>query len=200
MMGAEGSFTNNGTLNKSGAGMSTVQLNFTNTGGGSLLEIDQGQLNFTKALTQNGGTTYLNGGDLQIVGAGFTISGGIVKGSGTITATLVTNNGAIDQTGLGGYNTLTIQGDYTQGANGQLRLKIARGTMDLLYDRLVVTGQATLNGFLTVEAQAGYTAQVGDNAELMTYQNRVGDFPQANQTLPAGMTTNPQATQYFVRR
>jgi hypothetical protein len=196
--GSLGTFTNSGTLKKSaGAGNSTVDPTLTNSGN---LEVDAGTMVFSQPVTQAGGQTYLAGGNLQIGGAGFTVNGGTIKGGGTITAALVSNGGAIDQSGLGGFLTLTIQGAYTQQANGQLSLKIGSAGGMVQSDRLVITGQANLNGSLTVQAAGGYVPAVGDSASIISYNSRNGDFNAANITLPPGMRTDPQANQYFIRR
>ena len=196
-----GTFTNYGTLRKTAEPMSMtskIDMRISNAAGSSLIEIDAGWLEFTLAFDQGNGTTYLNGGNFQVDGAGFTISGGVVKGYGTIKATLVTNAASIDETSLGSYNTLVIDGNYQQQASGSLRLKIGRTGGSLVYDRLTITGQATLGGTLAVVPVGDFTQQQMDDATILTFAGRNNtDF--ATISLPNGMTANPQATQYDIK-
>ncbi len=108
--GPAGTFTNNGTVLMTGTATSKIGLVFTNA---NVLQINSGTLEFIYDLTQTGGTTFLNGGNLRVDGGvGFTISGGVLYGGGSIMAATVDNGGAIDQTRAAGYTTLTITGLY----------------------------------------------------------------------------------------
>src|SRR5262249_13687957 len=76
------------------------------------------------------------------------MSGGVLNGAGTITGpggTWVANVGGVVAPGTASaLGTLTIQGDYFQGPNGELQVRLA----GIGNDRLTVTGQATLGGTL----------------------------------------------------
>ena len=75
-----------------------------------------------------------------------------------------------------GVGTLTINGDYTQGAGGKLDLEIA-GADPTQYDRLVVTGAATLQGGLIAASYVdGFTPGLTDTFDVLTYASASGDF------------------------
>lgn len=197
--GTAGTFTNNGSFYKQNNANSMVAgVTFTQAAG--TLEIDAGTLEFGSALTQTGGVTYLAGGNLKVDGTvGYNIQAGTLKGGGNITAALVENAGSINQTLLGGYQVLTITGTYKQDATGSLMQKIGKNQQMLQFDKLVVSGQATLGGNLTEQAVGGYVPAVGDSADVLDYGSEVGDLGQP-ETLPPGMTGSPQATQYIIKR
>jgi hypothetical protein len=200
-VGTVGTFTNaagGGLFGKGPAGTTQqFAMNFTNAGN---LELDSGTLEFLQNITQTAGQTYLTGGNLKIDGTtGFTINAGKIMGSGTITAALVDNGGAIDQSGLGAFQTLNIMGAYRQEANGYLIEKITKTNNVMQFDRVVVSGQANLGGGLTVIAVGNYTPVAGDRADILDYGSRVGDFDGTKVTLPQGMSRNPQGTQYWIQ-
>lgn len=119
-----------------------ADLHLTNTGamsiaaGGSFAPVD---------LTQSGGTLTVDG-TLEYGTGTLALGGGTLKGTGTVKAATVANNAATvapgDSPGI-----LSVQGDYTQGSGGTLDIEI-QGSND--FDRLGVTGTATLGGALKV--------------------------------------------------
>lgn len=191
--GAVGTFTNSGTVLMTGAATSKIGLVFTNA---NLLQINSGTLEFINDLTQTGGTTFLNGGNLRVDGGvGFTITGGTLYGGGSIMAATVDNGGTLNQMLATGYTTLTITGAYKQEATGALRLKMGRaGDGTLQYDKLVITGQANLGGTLLVAGPVG--GQNGDNADILDYGSVVNDFDPAKVTIPMGFTRHKNIQQY----
>ncbi|MEK7339095.1 MAG: autotransporter domain-containing protein, partial [Verrucomicrobiota bacterium] len=87
--------------------------------------------------------------------------------------------------------TLTINGNYTQGASGELVIEINEaGATDLL----AVTGTATLNGVLQVNPDPGvYLA--GTTYTFLTAGNVVGQFSSTFSTQPLDYTINYFLTQ-----
>jgi hypothetical protein len=73
----------------------------------------------------------------------------ILTGSGAVTGD-VTNQGTITPGGDGTIGTITISGNYSQAAGGVLQVDIARTPAGTQYDQLIVSGQATLGGVLSV--------------------------------------------------
>lgn len=71
--------------------------------------------------------------------------------------------------------TLAVEGSFEQVPSGAIVIQIA-GTGEGEHDRLVVTGEATLDGSLWVEALDSYQPQVGDTFTLMTFGSRIGQF------------------------
>jgi hypothetical protein len=197
-------FDNFGSLVASGANENTIETRVTNKVAASQLRVNNNTLTIFLGLTQEAGETYLNGGNLIIFAGDSIINGGTLKGHGTIQASLLENKGTIDQTSLGGFQELIIEGNYKQGATGELKLKINQVNGALVYDKLRITnqnlnkGQATLDGKLTLVAQPGYVPAPGDDATVMDFNGHVGDFPAANITLPAGMKPDPRLQSYHI--
>jgi hypothetical protein len=104
---------------------------------------------FTLTATTN---TILSNGILTVNGTLNTpslgITGGVLNGTGTITApggTFVNNSaGTIAPGTPSAVGTLTIAGDYSQGPSGTLQIRLASTGSD----RLAVTGEADLGGTL----------------------------------------------------
>jgi hypothetical protein len=104
---------------------------------------------FTLTATTN---TILTNGILTVNGTLNTpllgITGGVLSGTGTITApggTFVNNTGGTIAPGTpSAVGTLTIAGDYAQAPSGTLQIRLASTGSD----RLAVTGEASLGGTL----------------------------------------------------
>jgi T5SS/PEP-CTERM-associated repeat protein/predicted outer membrane repeat protein len=96
---------------------------------------------------------------------------GVVSGSGSIvTQTPCANKGAIEPAG-----TLTVQGDYEQGAGGVLRIALT-GTGAAQVNKLTVSGAATLGGSLELSLLGGYAPALGDEIEIMSVGSLQGQF------------------------
>jgi hypothetical protein len=147
---AHGNIINTGTITKT-SGTSTSTLNTSSLTNAGEISVTTGTLNLGTNVTQTAGSLNLNGGD--ITATTVTLNGGSLDGTGTITAD-VNNNASVnpDQFSSG----ITIIGDYVQGSAGSLNMIIA-GTADGEYDRLIVSGQASLDGTLNVTPIAPYT-------------------------------------------
>jgi hypothetical protein len=102
---------------------------------------------------------------------------GTLTGIGSITGE-VRNEGTIDL-GQGGapVGLLSINGDYTQTETGALRLRL-QAAANSQYDRVAISGTATLGGALTVAALGGFAPVQGDMFAILTYTNHNGDFNQ----------------------
>ena len=76
-----------------------------------------------------------------------------------------------------------MDGNYTQATGGALQIEIA-GSGDVAgvdYDRLQVTGTASLAGLLDVQLDAGYTPALGDSmAGVVTAGTVTGTFATVN--------------------
>jgi hypothetical protein len=144
-------------------------------------------------------TIYIN--DLvTFAGTSFTnTSNGHIYGVGTldITGTTFTNAGRIDPAGHFATDpapdTLTVSGNLTQTSTSVIMIhlkQIAPG--NVISDVLVVTGTATLDGFLLAELHAtdtGYVPSSGDEFEVITAASGTGFFD--NSTVDVnGVTMN----------
>jgi T5SS/PEP-CTERM-associated repeat protein len=88
---------------------------------------------------------------------------GEVHGNGTLTGN-VTNDGLIEPGTSPG--TLTINGNFTHGSGGELVIELASLVS---FDRLQVSGSATLGGLVTVDLLDGYMPQEGDSFDVLNW-------------------------------
>jgi hypothetical protein len=187
-------FNNAGTFRKSAStGTSTLSgVNFTNSG---TIVAESGTLSMSNGLTQTAGQTQLAGGSLS--GGTMAFNGGSLSGNGTISA-FVTNGGQISPGTSPG--TLTISGNYAQSAAGVLNIEVGGLAAGSQFDRLIVTGTATLNGAIQVGLINGFVPSAGNSFQAMTFASRSGNFTRLNgSTINAnlaltGTTTNTNYT------
>ncbi|MBC7514553.1 MAG: hypothetical protein H7234_08980 [Herminiimonas sp.] len=181
-------FNNSGTFNKSSAspsGADVISVPFHNTG---TLNVSSGANSFN---LPDGNRGSVNVG----TGATFgTISGDLVNqpgafigGTGTVragggSATLV-NNGLLAPGTTSSIGTLAVQGSFTQGSNGEMRVRLLSGDR---FDRIDVTGNVALDGKLTTAAESGYVPAPGDGIAFLTLRGqRSGVF--AKTDLPVNL-------------
>lgn len=142
--GGQPSFTNNGLLRKTGG-----------TGGSSLANL----------ILANNGTLQVDSGSLALPN-GFG-NGGVLAGSGSFAANPLTNNGTVSPgdyaaavaagaSPFGGASsldastttaTLSLTGNFVQTTSGKLDLQVTNTSS---FDRLLITGNATIGGTLNI--------------------------------------------------
>jgi hypothetical protein len=138
-----------------------------------------GFLTVTGGYTQTDGLTLLNGGILAAGGGSVDVEGGVLAGSGVINASVL-NNTEMDVGQPGSPGTLTIVGDYTQTAGGNLVIEIGGTNAGTDFDQLNITGQATLDGTLTVNLINGFQPASGQSFTVMTFGSGSGAFATLN--------------------
>jgi uncharacterized repeat protein (TIGR01451 family) len=180
-IGGSGTFTNNGTFVKlGGAGTMNFAPAFTNS---NTVTASSGHVGFDNGYTQSAGTTTLDGGHIGGLGSSVVLNGGILRGNGTIPADLVNN--ATIRPGMSP-GIINVNADYTQGATGVLEIELA-GASPAQYDRLAVSGNATLDGTLNVTFLGGYLPAGGETYDVLTFSSKSGDFATKNlPVFPAG--------------
>ncbi|MBI5757253.1 MAG: tandem-95 repeat protein [Planctomycetales bacterium] len=160
-----GGFTNEGT----------VDVDPTRTlaiGGGDVLEQTSGNTIVDGTLTGN-----------------VTLTGGTLSGSGIISGTLTNTSGTVSP----GNSPETINvTTFSQGASGHLAIEIGGTTAGTEFDQLLVSGAATLNGFLDVTIINGFVATLGQSFQVMTYVSRTGTFSNLTGTcIPGNLALSP---------
>ena len=170
--GTANAFINNGLFTKNTAGTTTtINTDFTNNGE---LEILDGELVFGGNLTSGVGTTINLGDGTLNPGDTLTLSeGSILVGSGTLSSHLV-NGGVVSPGNSPGI--MTIEGDYTQTADGILEIELAGTNPGSDFDQLIVTGDATLDGKLIVSLMDSYVPRYGDSFEIISANYLYGEF------------------------
>lgn len=143
----------------------------TNSG---LVEIHSGRLTPVN-FTQTAGETRLFNTGLAC--STFALDGGVLTGNGTITMSgpPFSNNGGVIEPGASP-GTLSIAGNYTQGAGGKLRIELGGLTPGSQHDQLIVSGAATLNGTLELAPFGAFTPQVGQQFTILTRGSGSGSF------------------------
>jgi autotransporter-associated beta strand protein len=142
----DGTISETGGLTKQGTGTMTLSGPQTYTGA---TNITAGRLNAngdlaTSGVTVGNGATFNLEGDLTSGAANLTVDdGGTFFGTATIGNNL-TNNGLVTLIGPGAGDTITVNGNYVQGATGVLNIQIDNP------GGLVVTGNANVSGTLNV--------------------------------------------------
>ncbi|MBV8276622.1 MAG: hypothetical protein JO170_15365, partial [Verrucomicrobia bacterium] len=144
-----GSITSPGSLTKTGTGTWTIDENLSAPGS---TEIKSGILKVNDTLSTPTLTVD---------------APGTLGGAGTIVASNVINYGTIAP---GDPQTLTIAGNYTQEAGGNLQIDIeGTGTSAYAYDVLLVTGAVTLlpDSVLTLDFLNGFDPVAGDTFDFL---------------------------------
>ena len=154
----------------------TATINATLAGAGGITKEGVGTLILNGANTYLG-TTAIDAGSLIVDGSiasaqTFVNAGGLLGGNGIIGGDL-TNSGIVSPGhSPGSLGTLTVNGNYTQNANGTLRIEIA-GTAPGQFDLLAVGGHASLAGTLQLIRLGNFQLQVGDKLTFLTAQGGV---------------------------
>ncbi|MBM3884116.1 MAG: hypothetical protein FJ387_31150 [Verrucomicrobia bacterium] len=184
--GWESGFYNYGTFRKAaGVGVSEVQA--TTAGGfrnlGGRIEVLSGTLRFAN-YSHASGTIRLQGGDVAL--PDFHLQAGRLEGAGVVTvAGTLTSSGAVAP-GLS-IGTLNLAGHFNQTGAGALEIEIA-GRNAGEFDRLAITGGASLNGALSVKLSPTFLPVVGDSFPILACANRSGTFNSLS--APPGLTVS----------
>ena len=113
-----------------------------------------------------------------------TVAGGLLEGTGTINGD-VHNEATIAPGNSPGF--LDIIGNYTQTSTGELQIEIAgRESGNEEFDRLRVTGDAILDGTLSVSFLDGFEPSLGDEFPIVNANTRTGEFAIENFESPGG--------------
>jgi hypothetical protein len=175
-LGALQTIGNNGVLCLSGGPSLTTPGNLAVTfgrlsvGAGSALTVNGTFTQTGSAEADSGGTRV--DGTLTASVDPVTITGGRLSGSGTINNDVVCSGGVAPGSPAG---TLTVNGDYAQTEAATCYIELA-GPNAGQYDRLQVSGQATLAGRLIVKSINGFVPGTGSRYTIMTFGSRVGTF------------------------
>jgi len=175
-------FTNNSSFRHTGTA-STFSPVYTTSGNTELLS---GNVDFAGGFTQTAGMTKLGGGTMSSPST-VNLNGGTLVGNGSIAAN-VNSSGTIAP-GLSA-GQITVTGNLTLNAASVVNIEIAGTTPATQYDRLAVTGAATLNGTLNVAFISGFTPADNDVFDVVTWGSRTGTFGTVNlPPFPAGTFT-----------
>lgn len=153
--------SNAGALRRSGGGATlTVQPDLSNSG---TLRVTSGTLAMSGTLTNQASGTIDGTATLDVASAaGFSNAGTVAPGTSA--------------------GQLSITGNYPQGATATLAVEIGGPGAGSSYDRLAVSGTATLDGTLDVSILGSYAPSLGDTFVVLTHGGATGNF--ATVTVP----------------
>ncbi len=173
--GATNTFNNGGSVSTG-----TLNAGGATTIAAGLFDVTGGTFNAGGGTVNVNGTFHAGGGAIS-AGTMNVNAGGLLYGGGSITGNVI-NNGTVGPGNSPG--TLTIIGNYTQGAGGTLAAELGGTTAGATYDVLNVTGTATLNGTLALSLFGAYTGTAGDLYTLINAGTVSGTF--SSLAVPAG--------------
>jgi hypothetical protein len=173
-----GVLNNQGTFVKSaGAGDTDMNGTFNNAG---LVRLQSGRVT-PDTYVQSAGTTRLEGGGL--LSPSMTLNGGTLSGAGTLHVNMNNVAGVIAPGASAGRLTIassaspSVGGDFSQGANGSLRVEIGGLTPGTEHDQLVIARHANLNGGLNIDVINNFSPELGDQFVILTLGGiRAGQF------------------------
>ena len=128
---------------------------------------------FRAAFTQTGGTTYLNGNNIDATAGSFDLNGGYFEGPGAFSGAFSNNSAVVEMLGAQ-LGSLQITGTYSQGAAGVLNLRVADSAH---YDQLTVSDVASLGGTINVTSTTSSPVLV---LPIITYKQRLNWFATVN--------------------
>jgi hypothetical protein len=177
--GSQMQFNNAGTLRKTESDGTTLFANVAFTNSGSITVDGGGTIEFANGVTQTGGSIILeDGNNLTVTGGTLTLAGGTLGGAGTVNGN-VNNTGGVVAPGASP-GCLDIVGNFTQGAGGTLNLEVGGPTVCTDFDKLNITGSATLGGTLNATLINAFDPLNGTPFQVMTFASRVGNFSTVN--------------------
>ncbi len=166
-----GGMRNDGTIVADGASALVIDpnaLGFVNRG--LVQALGAGGIKSIDDYHQTAGATVVES-VFDIANRTLIVDGGTLSGSGTIIGDVDNNAGVVGPGSSPG--TLTIDGDFSQGAAGELLIEIA-GLGD--FDVLSITGSALLGGELAVDLIGGYVPLVGESFDVLLASDINGIF------------------------
>ncbi len=146
-------------------------------------------INNAALFAQAGGQTVVNG-TLSVNGAPLDLQGGVLTGSGTVSGSVV-NSGASVEPGTSA-GILTITGNYTQNVAGRLAIQLGGPDPGTGYDRLALSGSATLAGELNISTANGFEPTPGQQFVILTAGSVSGSFSSTTGPVSYQVIYNPQ--------
>ena len=153
------------------AGASLEFNNRLSLGGNTLTKTGEGAMQINNDLNTGGGSVVVLGGSL---GGGGTVGGNVMNTSGAVAP----GNSS---------GQLTVEGDYTQGSTGLLAIELGGLILGTEYDHLQVTGNAALDGKLSVSLIEGFNPSAGDSFDILDWGTIGGTFAAMNLPTVAGL-------------
>lgn len=154
------------------AGVATFGARLRNSG---IVHVARGTLDPGALGEQDAGVTTVDAGStLGGTGAHYAVAGGRVEGAGSIAGALENSGGTVGAGASPG--VLAVDGTYAQGPGGTLEAEIAGLEPGAGYDRLAVSGGASLAGTLAIVTPPGFEPPLGSAYDVVTAGTLGGTF------------------------
>ncbi len=154
---------------QNGATFTTVG-NLTNSGnllvGPAASGNSASSLTITGNYTQTAGVTQIDGTLTTTSGGSITLSGGTLKGTGTLSATIFNTGGSVAPGDSPGQ--LSITGNYSQSSNSKFDVLLGGYISGTDFSVLNVTGSASLAGTIEVDLINAFAPKIGDQFTFLT--------------------------------
>ena len=149
---------------------------------------------YASAFESNGNLTIHDGASITVVDAPL-VSNEAMYAGGTVIGDVENNDYLLPAVGSG-TDEFYINGDFTQSSSGMLRVRLS-GNMPITdFDRLRLTGHATLGGTLQVLLIDGFTPDIGDSFRVVIHSGgHTGEFDTVS--LPALPSDREWEVNYF---
>ena len=187
-MGAGMTLSNGGELNFLNGGTQkqrTFGGHLVNEAGGVVRVSSPTSFNRAGSRYDNYGEFVLEGMRLMMTGAHFiNHEGGVVMGDGTLDFSgldLFENEGVFSP-GMG-IGQIKITGAYLQGDEGTLKIELGESGS---FDRLIMTGEARLDGTLEVDVLDGFDGVIGSSYDILVADSIRGEFDILDLTTVSG--------------
>jgi hypothetical protein len=162
-----GGLTNQGTMRvNAGATMNIADGPFTTSG--NVVVNAGGKLDRTSNdFVQTGGLTIASG-EIEVDSNVYQLQGGTLGGTGLVDSNVANTGGVLSPGAATGTTTgtLAIEGTYTQALEGETYIEVG-GREAGQYDRVTITGTASLNGTLRLANLNAFVADPGDQFTVM---------------------------------
>jgi len=168
-------FLDTRTLNNAGTVLVTTAPDFRIGNNATINNQAGGTFDFQAAGTALNNSLGNNVGTFNNLNLG-TLKKSAGGGTSSFAGIPVNNTGAVVGPGLSP-GTLSITGNYIQGAGGALNVELGSAVS---FDVLAITGTATLNGTLNVLSFGGFAPGAGVSFQVMTFASGSGDFATKN--------------------
>jgi filamentous hemagglutinin family protein len=181
-IGGAGTFLNQGTLNKNNAITQNFTANLTNNG---TLNVNAGILQISGS-PANAGTLNIVAGTTVSTGGANLTNAGTITGNGTLDlgAATLTNDGLLTPGGAATAGTLSITGNLANAGSGTIDADIGGTAPGTQYDRINVSGTATLGGTLNGSLIGGFTPNA-QSFDIISAASMSGSFTASS--LPLGV-------------
>ncbi|MCC6427714.1 MAG: hypothetical protein IT435_12950 [Phycisphaerales bacterium] len=175
-----GGFTNQGLLHVVGTGIVNLNDGPFTTSGTVIVDAARKLDRTAGDFIQTGGATFANG-EIEVDNNNYLLQGGSLGGTGLVDSNVINSAGALAPGNSPG--ALTIEGNYTQEAGGEMTIEIG-GKNPGEFDKLAITGNATLAGVLRLSNFNGYFAEHGEQVTILTTTGSLnGEFDQVIQPI-----------------